>query len=80
MEKRPNRKPRVSRDLVAALVIAVFGGAGVGISLYGEKWFGSPEQRCKDSCALQGKEGVMANVYPKTMTGSRDGPMECRCR
>ncbi|WP_198087165.1 hypothetical protein [Variovorax sp. E3] len=80
MQQQSNKRFRISRGLLAAFVIVAFGGAGVLVSLYGIEWFGSPGKRCHDSCALQGKEGVMARVYPKEMTGSRDGSMVCHCR
>lgn len=80
LQQKPDEKRRVPRDLLAAFVIIAFGVLGVAISLYGTEWFGSPGQRCLNSCALQGKEGIMTRVYPKGMTGSKDGPMECLCR
>jgi hypothetical protein len=80
MQKHQRKKRGMPRDLVAALVVVTFGLAGVLFTLYGDKWFGSPEQRCHDSCATQNKEGVMALVHPRTMTGSKDGPRECHCR
>lgn len=80
MQQKLNKKRRVPRDLIAAFVIVALGAAGVAISLYGTEWFGSPGQRCHSSCTLQGKEGVMTRIYPKQMTGAKDGPMECRCR
>jgi hypothetical protein len=80
LQKHQRKKRGMPRDLVAALVVVTFGLAGVLVTLYGDEWFGSPAQRCHDSCATQNKEGVMALVYPRTMTGSKDGPRECHCR
>ncbi|CAN7586545.1 hypothetical protein LJR084_004400 [Variovorax sp. LjRoot84] len=76
---RPEQELRVPLGLAVAAVFATFGIAGVLKSLYGYEWFGSPAQRCHDYCVSQGKEGDMLRVYPKTMTGARDGPRECQC-
>lgn len=70
-------KRRISAGLIAFGAIVIFGGASVLIG-YSAGW--RLEERCQDYCAARGKQGQMAPVYPKTMTGSRDGPAECGCR
>ncbi|WP_206168918.1 hypothetical protein, partial [Variovorax beijingensis] len=79
-EPWPNMKRRTSPALIAFGAIVIFGGASVLLG-YSAGWLGSRlEERCQDYCAARGKQGQMAPVYPKTMTGSRDRPAECGCR
>lgn len=71
---------RISPALIALGVVVVFGVTSVLVG-YGSGWLGSRlEARCQTYCATQRKQGQMVPVYPKSMTGSRDGPTECRCR
>ena len=73
-------KRRISPGLIGLGAIVVFGVAGVLIS-HGAGWFGSRlEEQCQTYCAARAKQGQMVPVYPKAMTGSRDGPTECGCR
>jgi hypothetical protein len=73
-------KRRISPAWLAFGVIFALGAAGVLIG-YGSGLPSSGlEQRCQTYCRGQGKEGQMELVYPKSMTGSRDSPVECRCR
>jgi len=48
---------------------------------YGVSFLPSPEQRCIEHCATQGKNGSMVSIYRWEQTaGMRGkGPMECRC-
>ena len=73
-------KRRISPALIALGAIVFFGVASVLIG-YGSGWLGSRlDERCQTYCEARGKQGQMEPVYPKSMTGSRDGPNECGCR
>jgi len=79
MPRHRNKNRRIPRALMAAMVIVAFGSISVILSIYAYEWFGSPGQRCHDSCASQNKEGLMVRTYPQSMTGSRGSPSECLC-
>jgi hypothetical protein len=73
-------KRRISPSLIALGAIVAFGVVSVLIA-FGAGWLGSRlEEQCRTYCAARAKQGQMVPIYPKTMTGSRDGPNECGCR
>jgi hypothetical protein len=73
-------KRRVSPALIAFGAIVIFGSVSVLVG-YAGGWIGSRvEKRCEDYCVARGKKGQMAPIYPKTMTGDRQGPTECNGR
>lgn len=73
-------KRRISPGWLAFGTIIVLGVAGVLIGYGSGPPYSSPEQQCQAYCRGQSKEGQMVSVYPRTMTGSRDAPVECHCR
>lgn len=73
-------KRRISPAWIAFGAITVLGATGVLIGHRSGRSNSGLEQQCLTYCRGQGKEGQMVQTYPKTMTGSRDSPVECRCR
>ncbi|MGJ7498197.1 hypothetical protein ACSFA8_24450 [Variovorax sp. RT4R15] len=69
-----------SRSMIALAAIVIVGVAGL-IKGYSLGWIGSRiENQCQEFCAARGKPGQMLPVFPKSVTGGRDGPTECVCR
>ena len=65
------------RWLVTACFIAFVGlttAIGYGLSL-----LPSFQEKCIAQCLPQGLEGRMVPIFPKTMTGTREGQKECKC-
>jgi hypothetical protein len=57
-------------------------GAFIALSLlaaYLLEFLPSFEQKCAAQCQPLGLVGRMVRVFPASMTGSREGPKECKC-
>jgi hypothetical protein len=65
------------RWLVVACFIAFY-----GLSLacwYVLSLLPSFQEKCVAQCLPQGLEGHMVPMFPRTMTGVREGPKVCKC-
>jgi hypothetical protein len=72
-------KHRLPRGLIVALGFLAI----VGVSILIAVVFGPSQpfaERCSKYCQSIGKQGEVVAVYPRTMTGARDGPVNCECR
>ena len=63
-------------------LVAICFGAVVGLSVavgYGLGFLPSFQEKCAAQCLPQGLEGHMVPVFPRTMTGAKEGQKQCKC-
>jgi hypothetical protein len=80
--RESNLKLNLSLDSRRRWLVALCFSVFIGISTvtgYLLSFLPSFQEKCTAYCRTQGLEGKMVPVYPKTMTGSKEGRKECKC-